>query len=398
LADELDGKNLHSTLTNLGLLKLQLFYHGIRVADGLPSPLTNPFGLVHLVLPERMPVSVHVNSNGADTPFTLRRESGGFFLDIRGSAPVPVQWTPPLSSYQKRTASGLLVSDVLTVHGDYIAVHPSHPCRFGQSGLSCRYCGSSKELSQHPPFTPRDLVEAIQIVLAEKRCDVVTLSSGRVDTEDGGVERLEKWVAMLRKHLNVLISLDLVPPAQNEWIDKTYAMGVDALYYDSDFFNPNDEPRTDLEKHKSRQLEALEYAAKIFPTGAVLSHLVIGLEPLQETRKSIDLLIDRGVVPVLAYFPPYDGSSLRNTWTATPEEAMPLYAHLYERLVRTRINPHWVQQYDVVLTSLEGRFFSAESPRYHLRLKHFYETGAGRALRFGLASLRRHLRVREVPA
>ena len=75
-----------------------------------------------------------------------------------------------------------------------------------------------------------------------------------------------------------------------------------------------------------------------------------------------------------------------------------IYAHLYERLVRTRINPHWVQQYDVVLTSLEGRFLSTESPRYHLKLKNFYETRLGRSVRFGLASLRRHLRVREVPA
>ena len=385
-------------MTNLALLKLQLFYHGIRAAEGLPTPLTNPFGLVHLVLPEKMPVSVHLNANGAESPFTLRKDGADFSLEIRGGERVPVRWTPPLVSYQKRTSSGLFVSDILTVHGDYIAVHPSHPCRFGRSGLSCRYCGSSKELSQHPPFTPRDLVEAVQIVLQEKRCDVITLSSGHVDTGDGGVERLEKWVVEIRKHLNLLISLDLVPPATNDWIDKTYAMGVDALYYDSDFFNPTDEPRKDFEKHKARQLEALQYAAKIFPTGAVLSHLVIGFEPLEGTRASIDLLIDRGVVPVLTYFPPYDGSTLRSQWTATPEQARPLYAHLYERLVKTRINPHWVQQYDVVLTSLEGRFFSSESPRYHLKLKNFYETGTGRAVRFGLASLRRHLRVREVPA
>src|SRR5437867_4079709 len=382
---------------NLGLLKLQLFHYGIRSGEGLPSSLANPFGLVHLVLPEKIPVSVHLNQNGSESPFRLSRKGDSFFLETKEEQ-IPVQWTPPLKSYEKEISSGLLVSDILTVHGDFIAVHPSHPCRFGQSGLSCRYCGSSKELSQHPPFTPRDLVEAIQIVLEEKRCDVVTLSSGHVESGDGGVERLEPWVTEIRKHLNVLIALDLVPPETNEWIDKTYAMGVDALYYDSDFFNPNDEPGKDFEKHKARQLEALEYAAKIFPTGAVLSHLVIGFEPLEETRASIDLLIDRGVVPVLAYFPPYDGSDLRDHWTATPEQVRPIYAHLYERLVKTRINPHWVQQYDVVLTSLEGRFFSSESPRYHLKLKNFYETSAGRALRFGLAGLRRHLRVRVVPA
>src|SRR6185503_17222342 len=146
---------------NLALLKLQLLYHGIRVGKDLPSPLTNPFGLIHLVLPEKVAVSVHVNTSGDQSPFTLRREAGQFLLDIAGESSVPVQWTPPLASYQKKTSSGVLVSDILTVHGDYIAVHPSHRCRFGESGLSCRYCGSSKELSEHPPFTPRDLVEAI---------------------------------------------------------------------------------------------------------------------------------------------------------------------------------------------------------------------------------------------
>lgn len=385
-------------MTNLALLKLRLFNCGIRAADDLPSPLTNPFGLVHLVLPERMPVSVHVNTPGTDSPFLLRRDGGAFFLDIRGENGVAVEWTPPLASYGKRTSAGLLVSDILTVHGDYVAVHPSHPCRFGQSGLSCRYCGSSRELSDHPPFNPDDVVEAIRMVLQEKRCDIVTLSSGRANTPDGGVERLEPWVSAIRKHLSMLICLDLVPPETNDWIDKTYAMGVDALYYDSDVFNPDDEAPRDFERHKVRQVEALSYAARIFPAGAVLSHLVVGLEPLEHTRRSIDLLIDRGVVPVLAYFPPNEASPLRDRWTATPEAAQALYRHLFERLVKTRIHPHWVQQYDVVLTSLESRFFSSESPRYHLKLKDFYETNLGRTIRFGMASLRRHLRVREVPA
>ena len=386
-----------TTVDNPARLKLQLFYHGIRAGKDLPSPLTNPFGLVHLILPEKVSVSVHLNANGDESPFTLRRAGGQFYLDIKGGEPVPVHWSPPLASYQKRTSSGVLVSDILTVHGDSISVHPSHRCRFGESGLSCRYCGSSMELSDHPPFTPRDLVEAIQIVMQEKRCDVVTLSSGHVSTGDGGVEWLEKWVAEIRKHVTVLIALDLVPPDSNECIDKTYAMGVDALYYDSGFFNPNDESRRDVEKHKSRQLEALKYASAIFPAGAVLSHLVLGFESVKETMASIDLLVDRGVMPVLAYFPPYEGSSLRDRWTATPDEVTQIYAHLYERLVRTRIKPYWVQQYDVVLTSLEGRFLSSTPPpSYHLKLKDFYETRLGRSVRFGLAGLRRHLRV--VPA
>jgi hypothetical protein len=84
----------------------------------------------------------------------------------------------------------------------------------------------------------------IQIVEQEKtmRCRQSLLRDAWIH-RDGGVERLEKWVTEIRKHLNVLIALDLVPPATNDWIDKTYAMGVDALYYDSDFFNPDDDPQ-----------------------------------------------------------------------------------------------------------------------------------------------------------
>lgn len=385
-------------MINPALLKLELIAHGIAAGPGLPEPLANPFGLVHLVLPEELTVSVHLAPNGsAQAPNILTRQGAHFFLET-ASGSVPVQWTPPLKGYGQRTSSGVLVSDILTVHGRFIAIHPSHPCRFGLSGLSCRYCGSSKQLNEHPPFTKRDMIEAISIVLREKKCDVVHLSSGHVETEDGGLTWLIPWVAELRKHLNLLVSLDLAPPANNEWIDETYAMGVDALYYDTDFLDPLKITEKKRGCSEARHLEALAYAAKIFPSGAVLSHIVTGLEPLEKTQEKINQLTDRGVIPILVYFPPLDGTELKKHWMVTPEQISHLYAHLYERLVRTRMTLYWIQQKDVVLTPLEGRFFSPQSARYHLALKKFYETPLGRAFWFGMASLRRHLRVREIPA
>lgn len=371
---------------------------GVIASEGLPEPLTNPFGLIHLVLPENLAVSTHVlRGSGKNSKYILKREFA-FFLESRETdEKMPVRWTSPLKSYEKRTSSGILVGDILTVHGGFISIHPKGPCRFGRSGLSCRYCGDTKELGKHPPFTKRDLIEALRIVLQEKSCDIVNLSSGHVETEDGGVEWLSPWVTEIRRHVNIMISLDLVPPKTNEWIDKTYAIGVDALYYDLDFFNPHDEPASQAVRDHQRQLEALEYAAKIFSRGAVLSHVVIGFEPPEETIRNIDLLVDRGVVPILVYFPPNDGAELKKRWTVTPEKIQRLYAHLFERLVEKKITPHWVQQGDVVLTPMEGRFFSEKKAGYHLPLIQFYQTGLGRTVRSGLASIRRHLRVREVP-
>ncbi|MBI2068006.1 MAG: hypothetical protein HYT77_08345 [Deltaproteobacteria bacterium] len=384
--------------TNTGLLKLELIASGINLGEGLPSPLTNPFGLIHLILPEGVSVSVQQASDKQQTPFTLLHHGKRFFLNFSGKE-TPVQWVPPLKCYHKKTRSGILISDILTVHSGLIAVHPKGPCRFGLSGLACRYCGSSRELSNHPPFSKQDLIEAIQTVLKETSCDVVHLSSGHVETEDGGIVWLTPWVTEIRKHIDILISLDLAPPKSNSWIDQSYAMGVDAVYYDLGDFAPHQVTgNKKSEEDKKRYLETIEYAARIFPKGAVLSHLVIGLEPMGDTQKGIDLLVERGVVPLLVYFPPSPHSPLSERWKMKPEEVTPLYTHLFERLVQVKNTPHWVHQQDVLLTPLEGRFFSEKSAGFHLALKKFYETGFGRKVRRSMIGIRRRLRVKHHPA
>ncbi len=381
-------------MTNIGLLKLELMAYGIKAKEGLPEPLANPFGLVHLVLPDTVAVSVHRVEDSSDTPFTLSCVKGRYFLEDsrKKTKPLSVSWTPPLKAYDKTVSSGLKVSDILTVHGGFIAVHPKGPCRFGLSGLTCRYCGSNRALSAHPSFTKKDLVEALKLVMKEKKCDFVNLSSGSVETEDGGVEWLQPWVEEIRKNVNILISLDLVPPKNKSWIDKTYAMGVDALYYDLDFFNPLEADKQECKEQDTRQLEALEYAAKVFPKGAVLSHVVIGLEHVKETEKRMKALLDRGVIPVLVYFPPYPDSALAKAWKVAPKQAAVLYANLYAGITEHKNTPHWVQQRDVVLTPLEGRFFSPKSASFHLALRDFYQTSFGRSLRLKMTSLRRKLR------
>src|SRR3990167_917501 len=167
---------------NVGLLKLDLIARGIRAEKNLPEPLANPFGLVYLVLPNEVAVSVHLVLDGRKTPYTLKSGGKQYLLEVEGGEAIPVRITLPLKCYEKKTSSGVLVSDILTVHSGLIAVHPKGACRFGLSGLSCRYCGQTKELEKHPRFSKEDLIEAIEIVLREKPCNFVHLSSGHVET------------------------------------------------------------------------------------------------------------------------------------------------------------------------------------------------------------------------
>ena len=79
----------------------------------------------------------------------------------------------------------------------------------------------------------------------------------------------------------------------------------------------------------------------------------------------------------------------------SPKQAASLYAHLFEGLSHHKNTPHWVQQLDVALTPLEGRFFSKKSASHHLALRDFYQTSFGRNLRMGLIGVRRRLRVQQ---
>lgn len=376
---------------NDGELKLKLIEQGVRPGSDLPDKLANPFGMVQLTLQEGLAVSVQFRE---ESRCVLTCEEDAFFLECHDDR-IPVVWEPPLEAYEQRTSSGIKVSDILAVHENFIAIHPNHECRFGLAGLSCRYCGSTREPALHPDFTVRDAIEAIQIVQAEKRCDVVNLSSGACGKGDGGVQRLEPWVEEIRKHVEILISIDVAPPKNHEWIDRAYALGVDAVYYDLEIYNPDDARlQQSFEEQHDQQLNALSYASKIFPPGAVLSHLVIGLEPLAATLKGIDHLIKRRVVPILVYFPPH-GADAGRYGQLEAGEIQHLYAHLFERLVQERIPPNWVLQSNVVLTPLEGRFFSELSPKY-LQAERFFRTALGRKIRMGMANIRRRLRVREV--
>ena len=383
---------------NPGKIKLDLLYRGVALAEGAKLP-KDPSGAVILILPEDVMVNVTYQADYAkDSPYQLHHDGTVWSLQTSELA-TPVKVMRPLRAYRRKTRSGIPISDILVVHGSFVAVEPMGLCRFTKSGLECKYC-RHKGPRLKTAFSTRDLIEALEQVRKEVPVDMVHLSSGFVESEDGGVLGLEPLVAEIRNHFNVFVSIDVMPPAHNDWIDRTYAMGVDAVYYDIDVFDPSLFGALYPEKQEAfrhqRYLEALAYAARIFPSGAVCTHLVLGLEPLASTRKGITSLTEMGVLPVLTFFRPQSDSPLASRWQLQEEAVMPLYQDLFQAVVTHKINPTWIRQYDVVLTPLEGRFFSAGRRSWRVAQQNFYKTALGRKTQLSLAAMRRSLRVREI--
>jgi len=359
----------------------------------------DPSGTLIIALPEDVWVNVTYFADYAEeSPYALEQRGKQWFLH-HGDEETEVRVLQPLAAYSHETSSGIRVSDILYLHGGFVAVEPMGLCRFTKSGLECKYC-RHKGPQAKTVFTTKDLIESLSLVTKETPVDIIQLSSGFVESEDGGVLGLEPLVREIRKHFNVFISIDVMPPAHNDWIDRTYAMGVDAVYYDIDVFDPELFASLYPEKEEAvrhqRYLEAMEYAARTFPSGAVATHLVAGLEPLESTREGINKLTKLGVLPILTFFRPLIGSPLEKKWNIQIDELVSLYKEQYELVTKNKINPNWIRQFDVVMTPLEGRFFASGVRSWRLAQQNFYKTALGRKTALGLATIRRNLRVREI--
>jgi len=228
---------------------------------------------------------------------------------------------------------------------------------------------------------------------------------GHLGTDDGGVRFIEPYVNAIKKHFDILVAVDALPPTDNGWIERTYGMGVDAVSYNLEIFSPELFeticPGPSRAIGRQRFLEALEYATTVFPNGAVTCHLIVGLEPLKATRDGIDTLTQMGVLPVLPVYRPFKGRDMRfdtdlELITPTLEQLIELYAHLYNRVRAHRLNPHLVRDIAIVSTPTDARFFTENLGFWQAFRHRMMGTRFGRKTSTALSDLRRALRVREV--
>jgi solute carrier family 13 (sodium-dependent dicarboxylate transporter), member 2/3/5 len=407
---------LSHVLVNPGLLKLELMLHGIRLPMQ-PSlehggavtghALFGSAGDVDLLLPKGTWASVPVMRGLVrQTPYELVQQGSEFYVTAKGSeARTPVVIRPPSRVFSHRTSTGLPFGKFGTVHGPYMAISPTNRCSFLSTDDQCRFCGVGEEGSTHAPVPVDDVIEAIQIARSEHPIDMVYLSVGDLGTDDGGVLFLEPYVAAIKKHFDVLVAMDALPPSDNRWIDHAYAMGVDSVSYNLEIFDADRFericPGPARTIGRERFLEALEYAATVFPSGGTTCHLIVGLEPLESTREGIDTLTAMGVLPILPLYRPFKGRDMRRDEAAehfdmSREELIALHSHLYRAVRGHSISLNLVRDIAIVTTPLEGRFLAKDDGLLKSLQHKIMGTRWGRRTSAYMSDLRRALRVRYV--
>ncbi len=111
--------------------------------------------------------------------------------------------------------------------------------------------------------------------------------------------------------------------------------------------------------------------------------------------EGIDFFADIGVVPILPVFRPVIGTPLESCNIPSIEEIAPIYGYLYMKIKEKKINMNWVKDISIITTPLEGRFFVGEDATLNSILHNFYTSKLGSKAAWGLATLRRMLRVKK---
>ncbi len=386
-----------SYLDNPGTLKIDLMLRGIRIADPVHS-ISCADSSIDLVLPDGILANVPCCEPYTEASlYVLKENHDGGYVIGDGTAEVPVQLIEKPDFLSGQTKSGVPFSDIAELHGSYVVISPASGCEFFNEGIECSYCSGGFDTDEASKvFSVDDVLEVVEAVKKAKAAEIVYLSIGFSKGADGGIKFLTPYIQAIKKFFNVIVAVEALPPKRNHWIDHTYAVGADSVLYnleiyDKELFELICPGRAGL-IGRNRYLNALKYAATVFPSGTVASHLIVGLEPPGSTNKGIDCLTDMGVVPILPIYRPRPGKAL-GIDPLTTEIIIPVYRHLYKTVRDKNINMNWVSDISVLTTPLEGRNL-LDDPEGGNIFESFYRSKLGKKTAWGLSSIRRKLRVR----
>lgn len=389
----------HDYINNMSALKIDLMLRGVRFDDPVVKAWACGQTGIDMLLPQKTLVNIPCAENFTkDSPYTVRRDGEGYAI-TDGKARVPVEPVERPAFLNRTTSTGVRFSDIAFVKGSYTVITPQPVCGFFKDNVECKYCSSgldTREGNKGRVYTVEEVVETAGAVLKERKTAVIYLSLGFSESDDGGIVFLKPYIEAIKRHFNCIVAVEALPPKDNRWIDETYAAGADSILYNLEIFDPElfaaiCPGRARLIGRK-RYLDALKYAALVFPNGTVASHLIVGLEPPGSTRMGIDYLTDIGVVPILPIYRPAPGKALRIE-PLTTEIIIPVYRHLYTSVKNKGISFNWVRDISNVTTPVEGRLLMEGGGKGPL-LESFYKSKLGLKAAWGLSTLRRKLKVK----
>jgi len=348
-------------------LEIELFCRGMRidpschtVDDGRRIARTRA-GLgsgLEIVIPSR-PKAIWVNVPvverfATESPFVLHRRDGEYLIaDTRNATEYGVEIPPEPEWYGRKTASGVEMSRIGVLQGNYLGVYVSNRCLYWtwSPSVACKFCTTGKNVgaAEESRKKVEDVVEVARAAREESGSVFTHFNTGyhyedRPDREIiHGLRQCEPFVRAVRNEVGGFIGVQAVPVPRGNWheYEALIEAGTDHFSFCYEFEDPavfaQICPGKAATVGQHAFFEAMEQTSRLLGKGRVSGEIIAGVEPIEATKRGIDRIVNAGAFPTVCIFRPTVGSEMENTPPPDPEAMKDVFAYVYEACRRASI-------------------------------------------------------------
>ena len=348
-------------------LEIELFCRGMRIdrsceqgseARRIARTRAGLGSGLEIVIPAR-PKDIWINVPVVErfaqhSAFELHRDGERHFV-LDGRSGIEYRVTIPREPawYARRTTSGVKMSRIGVLQGNYLGIYVSNRCLYWtwSPSVACKFCTTGKNVGANEEARKKvaDVVEVARAARDESDAIFTHFNTGyhyedRADREViHGLRQCEPYVRAVRKEVGGFIGVQAVPvPRANFYeYDELIAAGVDHFSFCYEFEDPEVFARLCPGKAQSvgqhAFFEAMEYTAKKLGRGRVSGEIIAGIEPVESTMRGIDRIVDAGAFPTVCIFRPTIGSEMENEPPPDPQAMKDVFAYLHHACRRARL-------------------------------------------------------------
>ena len=344
-------------------LEIELFCRGMRIdaschAGEVARRITRTrAGLgsgLEIVIPAR-PKGIWVNVPVveqfalASSLVLLQNDDRFTILDERTNEEYRVTIPSEPAWYSRTTSSGVPMSRIGVLQGNYLGIYVSARCLYWSAGaggtsMACKFCTTGENVGTAEESKKRldDVIEVARAAREESGAIFTHFNTGyhhedRAEREKThGLRMCEPYVAAVRKYVGGFIGVQAVPVPRRSFheYDALIEAGTDHFSFCYEFEDPEYFARLCPGKAATvgqhAFFEAMEYTAKKLGKGRVSGEIIAGIEPIESTKRGIDRIVAAGAFPTVCIFRPTIGSEMEHVPPPEPEAMREVFAYLHE--------------------------------------------------------------------
>jgi hypothetical protein len=283
----------------------------------------------------------------ARSPFRLVRQADGYWIvDDRTEEGYPATLPEEPAWYSRLTSSGVEMSRIGVLQGNYLGIYVSTACLFWASRPSraCKFCTTGRNLgtAEQSRKKVEDVVEVATAARDESGSVFTHLNTGyhyeEVDRLEAihGLKQCEPFVRAVRRNVGGFIGVQCMPVPKRMFheYDALMHAGADHFSFCYEFEDPAVFeaicPGKAETLGQAAFFEAMEYASSRLGRGRVSGEIIAGIEPIEATKRGINRIVGAGAFPTVCIFRPTIGSEMENVPPPDPDAMKDVFAHLYE--------------------------------------------------------------------